>query len=85
MDNATSKILIQLASLTAGLAREIKHYRKHFGDIAPVPEVVSQAEQFQLPLRQLEIAVGQEENTTDQQISEALHKFLTTINKLLET
>ncbi len=30
MDGVTNKILIQLASLTADLARQVKWYRKHF-------------------------------------------------------
>jgi hypothetical protein len=82
MDNATNKILIQLASLTADLACQIKPYRKHFGEIVPTPDSLSQAEQFQLPLRQLETTL-ENPSVADQQVSAALHKFLATISTLL--
>ena len=84
MDGVTNKILIQLASLTADLARQVKWYRKHFGEIAPSPDSASQVERFQLPLRQLETTVGNPA-VSDQQTAAALHKFLATINTLLET
>jgi hypothetical protein len=83
MDNATNKPLLQLASLTADLAWQAKWYREHFGEIAPSPESV-QAEQFQLPLRQLETTVGNPA-VADQPVAAALHKFLATISTLLET
>jgi hypothetical protein len=84
MESVTNKTLPQLASLTADLARQVKWYREHFGEIAPSPESASQAEQFQLPLRQLETTVGNP-SVSDQQISEALHRFLATISTLLGT
>ena len=84
MDSATNKFLIQLASLTVDLAWKIKWYRKHFGEIAPSPDSVSQAERFQLPLRQLETTM-ENPSVKDQHIGTALHKFLTTISKFLET
>ncbi|MGA2611329.1 MAG: hypothetical protein ABSH01_28105 [Terriglobia bacterium] len=83
MDSATNKTLIQLASLTAGLAWQIKWYRKHFGEIAPSPDSVSQAEQFQLPLRQFEKTLGN--LSASEQVGIALHKFFATISTLLET
>jgi hypothetical protein len=84
MDSATNKILIQLASLTVDLARQIKPYRKHFGEITPSPDSASQAEQFQLPLRQLETSLYHPE-LTDQQTAAALKEFLATISTLLGT